>query len=103
MVWSTRAATFAAASIVAGVATVSALVGPAVADDRSNLEQQRNGVAGRVGGAEKDLEASSKAFAKANNALKSAKEQLGSAQAHLGQTRQALSGAKALDATLKVK
>lgn len=103
MVWSPRAATVAAASIVASVATVSALLGPAVADDRSNLEQQRNGVAGRIEDAKKDLEASSKAFVKANHALESAKEQLGSAQAHLGQTRQALSGAKALDATLTVK
>jgi murein DD-endopeptidase MepM/ murein hydrolase activator NlpD len=103
MVWSPRAATVAAASIVAVVATVAALLGPAAADDRSNLEEQRNGVAGRIADAKKDLEASSKAFVEANNALKSAQEQLGSAQAHLGQTRQALSGAKALDATLTVK
>lgn len=107
MSWSQRrtrwgAATSAAAGIAA-VATVGALLAPAAADDRANLEQQRKGVAGRIEDARKAFDESSKAFVKANNALKSAQEQLGSARAHLGQTRQALSGAKALDATLKVK
>jgi len=102
MSWSPRAATIAA-SIVGGVATVGALLGPAVADDRTNLEQQRKGVAGKIEDARKAFDESSKAYVKATGALKSAQEQLGSARAHLGQTRQALSGARALDATLKVK
>ena len=103
MVWSPRAATVAAASIVAGVATVGALLGPAVADDRTNLEQQRQGMAGRIADAKKAFDESSKEFVKANNALKSAQNQLGTAKEHLGQTRQALSGAKALDQTLQGK
>jgi murein DD-endopeptidase MepM/ murein hydrolase activator NlpD len=103
MVWSARTATVAAASIVAAVATVGALLGPAIADDRTNLEQQRKGVAGRIEDAKKAFDESSKAFVKANDALKSAQEQLGTAKAHLGQTRQALSGAKALDTTLQGK
>ncbi|HJR89747.1 MAG TPA: peptidoglycan DD-metalloendopeptidase family protein [Aeromicrobium sp.] len=89
-----------AAAIVAGLATVG---GVAVADDRTNLEQQRKGVDGRIQDAKKAFDESSKAFVKANEALKSAQNQLGTARAHLGETRQALSGAKALDATLQVK
>jgi len=100
---SQRAATLAAATIAAGVAMVGGLLGPAAADDRSNLERQRQGVAGRIEDAKKAFDESSKAFVKATNALKSAQQQLGSAKAHLGETRQELSGAKALDATLKVK
>ena len=107
MSWSQRrkrwgAATTAAATI-AGVATVGALLAPAVADDRTNLEQQRQGMAGRIEQAKKAFDESSKAYVKATGALKSAQEQLGSARAHLGQTRHELSGAKALDATLQVK
>lgn len=102
MSWSPRAATVVA-SIVAGLATMGALLGPALADDRTNLEQQRKGVDGRIEDAKKAFDESSKAFVKANKALKSAQQQLGSARANLGQTRQALSGAKALDETLKVK
>jgi murein DD-endopeptidase MepM/ murein hydrolase activator NlpD len=105
MRWSPRAATVAgvAACIVTAVAAVGIFVGPAQADDRTNLEQQHNGVASRINDAKKAFDESSKAFVKATNALKSAQTQLGTAQAHLGQTRQALSGAQALDATLKVK
>ena len=103
MVWSPRAATVAAASIVAGVATVGALLAPAIADDRANLEQQRQGMAGRIADAKKAFDESSKEFVEAENALKSAQEKLGSAKAHLGQTRQALSGVKALDMTLQGK
>ena len=103
MVWSPRAATVAAASIVAGVATVGALLVPAAADDRAKLEQQRQGMAGRIADAKKAFDESSKEFVKANSALKSAQEQLGTAKDHLGQTRQALSGAKALDTTLQGK
>jgi murein DD-endopeptidase MepM/ murein hydrolase activator NlpD len=102
---SPRAASIAGvvASLVAAVATVGILVGPAHADDKSTLEQQRQGVSGRINDARKAFDESSKAFVKATDALKNAQVQLGTAQAHLGQTRQALSGAKALDATLKVK
>ena len=103
MVWSPRAASVAAASIVAGVATVGALLVPAVADDRANLEQQRQGMAGRIADAKKAFDESSKEFVKANKALKSAQAQLGTAKQRLGQTRQALSGAKALDTTLQGK
>jgi murein DD-endopeptidase MepM/ murein hydrolase activator NlpD len=102
MNWSARPATVAA-SIVAGVATVCALLGAAAADDRSDLEQQRNGMTGRIEDAKKAFDQSSKAYVEATEALKSAQKELGSAQAHLGQTRNALSGAQALDETLKVK
>jgi len=107
MSWSQRrnrwgAATVAAASIVT-VATIGALLGPAVADDRTNLEQQRKGMADRIEDAKKAFDESSKAYVKATGALKSAQQQLGSARAHLGETRQELSGAKALDETLQVK
>ncbi len=92
-----------AAVIVAAVATVGALLGPAVADDRTNLEQQRKGMAGRIENAKKAFDESSKAFVKANDSLKNAQEQLSSAKAHLGQTRQQLTGAKALETTLQGK
>ncbi len=103
MVWSQRAAIAAAASIAAGAATLAALIGPVVADDRAELEQKRQGMAGQIEDAKKAFDESSKAFFEATKELKSAQEQLGSARAHLGQTRQELSGAQALDATLKVK
>ena len=92
MNWSARPATVAA-SIVAGVATVCALLGTAAADDRNDLEQQRNGMTGRIEDAKKAFDESSKAYVEATEALKSAQKELGSAQAHLGQTRDALSGA----------
>jgi murein DD-endopeptidase MepM/ murein hydrolase activator NlpD len=91
------------AVVVATVVTVGAISGPVVADDRDALEQQRQGVAGKIDDAKKAFDESSKKFVRATNELKSAQAQLGSAKAHLGETRQALSGAKALDATLKVK
>ncbi len=103
MVRSQRAAYVAAASIVAAAATIGALVGPATADDRADLEQQRKGMAGQIEDAKKAFDESSKKFVKATDALKSAQQQLGSARANLGQTRQKLSGAKALDETLQVK
>jgi murein DD-endopeptidase MepM/ murein hydrolase activator NlpD len=103
MVWSQRAAIVAASIIVAGAATTGALIAPAIADDRANLEQQRKGMAGQIEDAKRAFDESSKKFVKATDALKSAQQQLGSARAHLGETRQELSGAKALDATLQVK
>ncbi|HUQ00334.1 MAG TPA: peptidoglycan DD-metalloendopeptidase family protein [Aeromicrobium sp.] len=104
MSWSPRATRLAvAASIVTAVTAVGISVGAAQAEDRANLEQQRQGVAGRIDDAKKAFDESSKAFVKATSALKTAQVQLGTAKAHLGQTRQALSGAKALDATLQVK
>ena len=60
-------------------------------------------MAGRIEDAKKAFDESSKAYVKATEALKSAQKELGSAQAHLGQTREALSGAQALDETLKLK
>lgn len=103
MVWNPRAATLAAASIVAGAATVFAFVGPVRADERTDLERQRQGMAGQIEDARKAFDESSKAFVKATDALKSAQQQLGTARNRLGQTREALSGAKSLDQTLKVK
>lgn len=99
-----RAATAAAvaASVVAAVATV-AWSGSARGEDKSTLEQQRQGVAGQIDDAKKAFDESSKAYVEATNNLKSAQQKLGAAQAHLGQTKQALSGAQALDATLKIK
>jgi len=91
------------AVVVATVVAVGAISGPVVADDRDNLEQQRKGVAGRIDDAKKAFDESSKQFSRAADELKSAQARLGQAQAHLGETLQALSGAKALDATLKVK
>lgn len=91
------------AVVVATVVAVGAISGPVVADDRDALEQQREGVAGRIDDARKAFNESSKQYARATDQLKSAQAQLGKARAHLGETREALAGAKALDATLKVK
>ncbi|MFL6091069.1 MAG: peptidoglycan DD-metalloendopeptidase family protein [Aeromicrobium sp.] len=101
--WGPTIATGVAAIVVSAVSLIGILVGPASADDKSALEQQRDGVAGAIDNAKKAFDESSKAFVKANGELKSAQNQLGVAQSHLGQTRQALTGAKAMDATLQVK
>ena len=88
------------AVVVATVVTVGAISGPVMADDRGDLEHQRDGVNNKMHDARKALDESSKNFDKAASALKSAQTQLGTARAHLGQTQQALAGAKALDVTL---
>lgn len=76
---------------------------PAVADDRSTLEQQRQGVAGQLEGARKAYDESSKAYAEAHEKLERAQEKLGAAKNHLGQTRSQLSGAQAMDAKLRTQ
>jgi murein DD-endopeptidase MepM/ murein hydrolase activator NlpD len=101
--WGATTIAGVAASLVTVATAVGVLLAPAEADDKANLEQQRNGVAGQIDNARKAFDQSSKAFVNATNELNAAQAQLGKAQAHLGQTRQQLSGAQALDATLKVK
>lgn len=91
------------AAMVAALATSTALAGPVRADDRSTLEQQRQGVSGRIDEAKKAFDESSKAFVRATSALKTAQARLGAAQAHLDDTRRELAGAQVLDAQLKVK
>jgi murein DD-endopeptidase MepM/ murein hydrolase activator NlpD len=99
----TPRATAVAVATLAGLIVGLAMLAPATADDRSALEQQRQGVAGQLEGARKAYDESSKAYAEANQKLARAQEKLGAAKNHLGQTRNQLSGAQAMDAKLRVQ
>ena len=98
-------ATAVAGAILSGLVILggASVVGPASAEDRSTLEQQRQGVDGQLEGARKAYDESSKAYAEAHEKLERAQEKLGAAKNHLGQTRGQLSGAQALDAKLRVQ
>ena len=87
-------------ALVAGVlscALVAAFASPGSADSKSDLEKQKKGVHGKINGAKKDLEASSKAYALAAAAFKNAQASLDAAQAHLSSTRGQLAVAQAKD------
>jgi murein DD-endopeptidase MepM/ murein hydrolase activator NlpD len=91
------------------IATVAALAlglsasAPAVADDRTTLEQQRNGMSGQIDDARRAFDESSRAFVDAKQKLNRAEAKLDTAQAHLGQTRTQLAGAQAMDAKLRAQ
>lgn len=88
-----------AAALVVALATLTGSA--AVAEDRSVLEQQQQGMSGEIDGARRNLEQSSHAFDQAKKRLNRAKTKLDVAQQHLGATQSQLAGAQAMDAKLR--
>ncbi len=88
-------------AVVISCALVTALVSPATADSKSDLEKQRRGVSGDIGNAQKSYDQSSKQYAGAVDALKKAQGRLNSAQTHLGETRGQLAAAAVRDAQMQ--
>ncbi|MGA8988173.1 peptidoglycan DD-metalloendopeptidase family protein [Aeromicrobium sp.] len=95
-----RKALTAALLATALVATLSA---PSFADKKGDLERQKRGVSGQIGGAKEDLDHSSEKYATAVSVLKAAQKKLAGAEAKLGQTRGALAVAQALDEQMQAK
>lgn len=82
---------------------VGGFAGPSVADDKSDLREQRNGVSGRIGSAQGNVSESTKELKAAQAKLDAAQAELSSAQAVLGETRAQLAVAKAEDARLQAE
>lgn len=82
-------------------ALVAAFASPGTADSKSDLEKQRRGVSGDIGGAQKSYDQSSKQYAGAANAYKVAQSSLNSARTHLGETRGQVAAAAAADAQMQ--
>ncbi len=93
-------------ALLAGVIScvlVAAFASPGSADSKSDLEKQKKAVSGKLNGAKKDLETSSKAYNVAAAALKKAQASLDSAQNHLGDTRGQLAVAAAKDVQMQAE
>ena len=88
---------------VLSCALIAAFASPGLADSKSDLEKQKKGVSGKINGAKKHLEDSSKAYAAASAALKKAQASLDAAQAHLGDTRGQLAVAHAKDVQMQAE
>lgn len=82
---------------------VGGFAGPSVADDKSDLRDQRNGVSGRIGSAQGNVSESTKELKAAQAKLDAAQAELSSAQAVLGETRAQLAVAKAEDERLQAE
>jgi len=98
MYFSSRKALVAA---VLSCALLTSFASPGSADSKDDLEKKKNGVSGKIGGAKKDLEHSSKKYAAAATALKKAQASLDAAQGHLNDTRGQLAVAHAKDEQMK--
>lgn len=93
-------------ALVAGVlscALIAAFASPGTADSKSDLEKQKNAVSGKLNGAKKDLESSSRAYTIAATALKKAQASLDAAEAHLGDTKGQLAVAHAKDVQMQAE
>lgn len=86
---------------VLSCALVASFASPGTADSKGDLERQKKGVSGKIDGAKKDLEESSKRYTAAALALKKAQASLDSAQGNLSSTRGRLAVANARDVQMQ--
>jgi murein DD-endopeptidase MepM/ murein hydrolase activator NlpD len=90
-------AAFVAAALVVG------LTAPVLADKKDDLQREKRGVNGKIDGAQRSLDSSSAAYAKAAKALDAAQGKLASARATLGKTRGQLAVSQAEDARMQAE
>lgn len=90
-------------ALLATCALVVGLTSPVLADKKDDLERQKQGVNGKIDGAQKSLDSSSAAYAKAAKALEAAQSKLTSARATLGKTRGQLAVSQAEDARMQAE
>ncbi|MBC7594156.1 MAG: peptidoglycan DD-metalloendopeptidase family protein [Kineosporiaceae bacterium] len=84
-------------AVILSCALLASFASPGSADSKGDLERQKKGVSGKIDGAKKDLDDTSKQYAVAATALKKAQTSLDSAQNHLSSTRGRLAVANAKD------
>ncbi len=82
---------------------VLAFASPGAADSRSDLQRKQDRVSGKIGGAQKDFDQSSKDLEVAAAALRRAQVQLDAAQERLSLTRGKLAVARSEDAQMQAK
>ena len=90
-------------AVVLGCLLLTAFASPGSADSKSDLERKKDGVSGKIGGAQKEYDQSSKKFADATAALRRAQASLDTAQSNLSLTRGKLAVARAQDTQMQAK
>ena len=88
-------------AVILSCALLASFASPGTADSKGDLERQKKGVSGKIDGAKKDLDDTSKQYAVAAAALKKAQASLDSAQNHLSSTRGRLAVANAKDVQMQ--
>ena len=90
-------------AVVLGCLLLTAFASPGSADSKSDLEHKKDGVSGKIGGAQKEYDQSSKKFADAATALERAQTSLDTAQSNLSLTRGRLAVARTNDTQMEGK
>lgn len=82
---------------------LASFASPGSADSRSDLERQKKGVSGQIGGAKKNYDESSRKYELAVASLRRAQASLDVAQGNLGKTRGQLAVAQAKDLQMQAE